>query len=233
MQTFLPLNHSWTIINRKTIPILIVLICLVVLPSGSVWAQSSIGIMAGPTGASMSGSYIESGSGLELGFSGGLVLDRQLGSRFILMSGIGWIQKGGKKLKLADYDESTIGYRFSYIQVPVYFKMLFPIANNWSIAPFSGVYFAFGGGADWKEGHRFGFEDTVDENSPGGNAKTTEFGIPLGVDFIKEFEGGSRMYLGARLDMGLTDVFEGAKEAGFSSKNRVLVVIFGFTIPLQ
>ena len=197
------------------------------------YAQSSIGIMAGPTAATISGSYVESSSGLELGFSGGLVLDRQLGSRYILMSGIGWIQKGGKKLKLADHDESTIGYRFSYIQIPVYFKVLFPIANNWSIAPFSGVFFASNGGANWKEGHRFEFEETVDDNSPGGNVKKFEFGIPLGVDFIKEFEGGSRMYLGTRLDLGLTDVFEGAKELGFGTTNRVLSVIFGFTIPLQ
>jgi len=204
-----------------------------VLTQSNANAQSSIGIMVGPTAATISGSYIESSDGLELGISGGLILDRQFGSRYILMSGFGLIQKGGRKLKLADRDESTIGYRFAYIQIPVYFKAVFPIGNSWSIAPFSGVFFAFNSGADWKEGERFEFEDSVDENSPGGDIKKFEFGIPIGVDFIKEFEGGSRIYLGARLDLGLTDVFEGAKEAGFGTKNRTLVAIFGFTLPLQ
>ena len=143
-------------------------LCTVILSAAPIQAQTSIGIMAGPVAATISGSYIESSNGLELGFSAQLVIDHRLGNRYTVMAGVGWIQKGGKKLRLADHDESTYGYQSSYVQIPVHFKAAFPISRHWSMAPFSGIFFAFNLSAKWKEGHRFEFKHDVDDNSPGG-----------------------------------------------------------------
>lgn len=226
------MRHQTKVFGAK-IPISVVGILLLLSIPSQVSAQSSIGIMAGFTGGTISGSYIESSDGLELGFSGSLLVDTKIGSRFTLMAGAGWIQKGGKKLKLADNNETTYGYQSSYIQIPIYFKAAFPISRKWSIAPFSGVFFAFHGGTNWKEGEQFTFNNNVDENSPGGKVKNLELGIPIGIDFWIEFEGGSRLILEARYDIGLTNIFEAAAALNNTARNSVLIGMFGFTIPLQ
>jgi hypothetical protein len=199
-------------------------------------AQSHIGIMAGPSAGTMYGSYIKGTDGLELGFSANLTLDKHLGKDWEIVVGVGWVQKGGKKVQLSGFSsDSTYGFQSSYIEVPIVFRKKFKMTQNeWYIAPLAGLAVGFNGGCSWKEGHRFEFEEEpCDENTPGGEMKKLDLSIPFGVAFWKEFTGGSRFHLELRYELGLLNIFEGAAEAGESAKNGVLVAQFGFSIPLQ
>jgi len=216
-----------------------VLALLVVFISSLVWAQKShLGLMAGFVGATMGGSYIEGSSGFERGFHGMLSIDREINDRWSIETGFSWMQKGGSKLALSGLDEdgATYGYQFSYIQVPILARLKFPISGGpWHIVPFAGVAIGTNAGGKYKDGDRFEFEEdaTVDENSPGGKAKTLELSVPLGSYFWVEFPGDSRFIFGLKYELGLTNVFTAAEEAGKTARNNALMMMFGFVGPLQ
>lgn len=212
---------------------------LTVLFASPLFAQKShLGLVAGFVGATMNGSYIEGSSGLEKGFSGMLTIDREFNSRWSIEAAFCWMQKGGSKLALSGSDEdgATYGYQFSYLELPVLIRLKFPIAGGpWHVVPFAGMAIGTNAGGKYKDGDRFEFEEeaTVDENSPGGKAKSLELSIPLGSYFWIEFPGDSRFILGLKYELGLTNVFTAAEEAGKTARNSALVVMFGFVGPLQ
>lgn len=200
--------------------------------------RSHLGLMAGFVGSSMSGSYIESSSGFEKGFHGMLSIDRELNSRWSIEAGFSWMQKGGSKLALSGVSEgdSTYGYQFSYIQLPILARLKFPISGGpWHIVPFAGVAIGSNAGGKYKNGDSFEFaEDAkVDENSPGGKTETLELSVPFGSYVWIEFPGGSRFSLGLKFEVGLTNVFTAAADAGQTARNQSVMLMFGFAGPLQ
>jgi len=212
---------------------------LMVFIASPVCAQKShLGLMAGFVGATMSGSYIEGSNGFERGFHGMLSIDREFSNRWSIETGFSWMQKGGSKLALSGMNEdgATYGYQFSYIQVPILARLKIPISGGpWYFVPFAGVAIGTNASGKYKDGDSFEFEEeaTVDENSPGGKAKTLELSIPFGSYFWIEFPGDSRFIFGLKYELGLTNVFTAAEEAGKTARNNALVVMFGFVGPLQ
>lgn len=209
-------------------------IILVIFHSSLIFAQARIGLLGGPTASTMSGSFIEGSQGLELGFSGGLVFELEFGQTWSLVSGIHWVQKGGKRLALSTESE-TYGFQTAYFQLPVLVRIAFPVSNNaWYVAPFTGLMIAAKVGCKYKPGDQFEFEEEpCDETTPGGMPKSLELSTPFGANVWKEYIGGSRFMLEFRYELGWSNVFSVASDAGQIAKHNALIARFGFTLPLN
>lgn len=181
----------------------------------------------------MTGSYITSKSGLELGFSFLATLDREFGDHWAFATGVGWYQKGGNKLQLSDQPDGEItGFQTAYVSVPLTGRYKFRF-STFSLQAYTGVEVGIGMGCQVKPGNQFEFDDTCEEDTPGGTLESLEFGIPFGLAWSIEFAGGSRFTIvDASYHLGLTNTLSAAKEAGQTAKNGVWVFQFGFAIPL-
>ncbi len=216
--------------NRRTL----YLVVATLFAATSAEAQRShLGILAGPTAGMMSGSYVDASSGVEMGFSFLATLDREFGDVLAVTVGAGWVQKGGRRLVLAE-TVGTHGYQTSYVEVPVSLSAKFRLANGrLSLAPHAGVAVGFGMGCKWKPGEQFEFEGTCAADEPGGELSSIDVGIPIGVTFAVEFPGGSRFTIAdVGYELGLSNVLSGAEATGQSVKNGVFSYRFGFAVPL-
>ncbi|NIA31358.1 MAG: outer membrane beta-barrel protein [Actinobacteria bacterium] len=227
------LKHPTNFVAKIQVVSLLLIIVAFATPAHA--QKSSINILAGPTAATLSGSYIQGSSGLEMGFSFWLTIERRFNSRWAFETGFGWVQKGGKKILLSGDDSQTYGFQTSYLQIPLLIRATFPIAGGpWYIAPYTGLAIGSNVGCKHKLSDELEFdEEPCDENSPGGKSKTLEFSIPIGAHFWHEFPGGSRFMLDLHYEYGLTNVFTAAADAGQVARNNVLVAMFGFSLPLQ
>jgi hypothetical protein len=189
--------------------------------------------MFGPTASSMTGDYIVSSSGLELGVSFLATLDREFGKHFAFATGIGWYQKGGEKLELADQGGSRFGYSTSYLKVPLkaHYKFRF---STFSLAPYTGIEVGIGLGCKVKPSEQFEFDEACEEDTPGGTLEKLDLSVPIGLTWSIEFPGGSRFTIAdVSYHVGLTNVFSAAQAAGQKARNAVWVYQFGFAIPLN
>lgn len=191
--------------------------------------------MGGPTAATMSGNYIKSVDGRELGFSFTFSIDRKFGKTWAFVTGFSLVQKGGMHVELSTEPGQKYGYQSSYLQVPLLLRAAFPVfGGSWYIAPFSGLTVGTNAGLKYKDASRFEFEEEgANENSPGGKPEKLELGIPIGAQFWREFPGGSRFMLGVHYEIGLTNIFQGAADAGQTARNSTLIFQFGFALPLD
>ena len=218
---------------KHRVLISIVLACS--LSAGSHAQQSHIGIMAGPTASLMSGDYVTSSSGLELGWSFLATLDHEFNETWGLEVGAGWYQKGANRIELADTPGETWGYSTSYFLAPIQVRTKFRVAGGrLSLAPHTGVAVGIALGCKVKPGGQFEFDDKCEESSPGGTLEKLELSVPIGVAFSVEHPGGSRFtVIDLQYHLGLTNAFSAAKDAGMSAKNGMFVFQFGFAIPLN
>lgn len=196
--------------------------------------RSHLGILAGPTAGMMGGSYVDASTGVEMGFSFLATVDREFGDVFAVTLGAGWVQKGGRKLALADAGGDTYGYQTSYVQVPLSLSAKFRFSGGrLSLAPHAGVAVGFGMGCKVKPGDQFEFDDSCGTDTPGGELTSVELSVPFGAAFAVEFPGGSRFtVLDVGYELGLSNVLGAAEAAGQSAKNGVLSFRFGFAAPL-
>jgi Outer membrane protein beta-barrel domain len=195
--------------------------------------QSYIGLMAGPTISSMTGSFIEQSDGFEWGVH----LKGTFGTRLFgdtwLQTGVGFIQKGGSKLTLSTDDTMTYGFTTAYLQVPFLIRQEFHPGNGpWALGPIVGLSLGSNTGCKTKPGDELEFPYSCADSLPGGDVKSLELALPVGLDVWIEFPGASRFMLEARYEIGLTNVLEEAALLNQSVRQNVLVVMFGFTLPL-
>jgi len=150
-----------------------------------------------------------------------------------LVTGILFLhQKGGRKIKTVDSD-TIWGYRFGYMYIPLVVRPVFPLGESgWNLGPFVGIYFGLNGSCKIKDAQYTGFSTTCSDDTVGGAGESTDYGIPVGLDFIRKFEGGSQWLLYARMDVGLANVLQGADDLGLTTVHRTIVIGFGFTYPL-
>ena len=216
--------------RRRILTMTVLAACIA---SGGHAQRSHVGIMAGPTAATMTSDYINSTSGLELGFSFLLTLDREFGDHWAFATGVGWMQKGGEKLELADQGGDRYGYSTSYLVVPLNARYKFRF-SKFSLAPYTGIDVGFSLGCKVKPSTQFEFDDTCEEEgTPGGTQESLELSVPIGLVWSIEFPGGSRFTIAdLSYNVGLTNVFSAAQAAGQKARNAVWVFQFGFAMPL-
>lgn len=187
--------------------------------------------MVGTTAATMSGDFIEGGDWLELGFAAGIAFDQQLSDRFSLVAGLSMIQKGGRRLQLSTDSDTTYGFQTAYLELPILVRAAFDISGrNWYLAPVAGLSVGYNLSCGHKPGDRLTFTKTCDEEAPGGVVEKFELAVPVGVHFWRQFEGGSRVLLELQYEIGLTNTFSAATDAGQTARNNVWLFRFGFAV---
>lgn len=209
------------------------LVALLVLSPTAHAQGSHLGLLAGPTAATTTGSYVTASDGLELGFSFLATLDREFSRSLGVRVGVGWVQKGGKRLQITDAP-GTHGYQTSYVQFPlsVFGKVRIP-GTLLAVRPHAGFAVGLGMGCRYKPADRFEFEDRCDETTPGGALESLELAVPLGAALTVEFPGGSKFtILDIGYELGLTNIYADAAAAGQAAKNGVWSFRFGFLAPL-
>jgi hypothetical protein len=216
---------------RLKVSLLSIGMCVVVTTAAL--GQAHFGLRMAPTIGYMSGSYIDDGGGGEWGLEMGLTADVLLFANVEFVTGLNVMhQAGGRKIKTVD-SETLWGYKFSYIQIPMRLRPMFKLGDGpWHLAPFTGVYVGLNGTCKIKDSIYHGFSTTCHEGSVGGAGIGTDIGIPVGLDVIAEFPGGSRWEFSARMDVGLTNVLQGAEDQGLTAVHRLIVLGFGFSYPL-
>ncbi len=195
-------------------------------------AQAHMALRVGAAVSTMSGSFITGSEGGEWGAEFRLVFDRKLWGNVEFVTGVGTIQKGGRKITAEGHD-SVVWFTTNYLQVPFVIRPAWKITENgWWIAPFTGLNIASNTGCMIKSDGNFGYTTDCHEDSIGGDMKLFELSVPIGVDAFIEFEGGSRLEFEVRVDVGLTNIFDEAEALGLNAYNRVLILQFGFSYPI-
>jgi hypothetical protein len=215
-------------------PLVIAAVVLLGAATPALAQRSHIGLLAGPTASTISGSYVTDAGSRELGFSGYATLDREFGSVWGIQVGLGWSQKGTDDTELADTPGETWGFSTSYVDIPIALQAKLRFANGrLSLTPHAGIAIGASLGCKIKPGAQFEFEDTCDETTAGGTIQSLDLSVPFGVAFSVEFAGGSRFtILDVGYALGLSNVFTAAADAGQTARNGVLSFRFGFAMPL-
>lgn len=191
--------------------------------------------MGGPTFSTMNGSFIDGSDGIEVGFSAALRVDKSMGKNWSFVTGIQWIQKGGKRLELPGSGGEQHTFVTQYLQFPLMLRKSFAISDGpWHIAPFTGLNLGMGLGCKSKKGDVFEFDDPCDDASFSGDIGSLELSVPIGTNLWIEFEGGSRFIFETRYELGISNVFNLASEAGLASKNKTMIIgVIGFSFPFN
>ena len=210
-----------------------VALALSALLIGPVTAQAYFGITAGPTLSVMTGSFIEQSDGVEWGVEFNGRFETRLFGNTWFRTGLGFAQKGGSKLTLANGDTETYGFKTAYLRFPLVLRQEFTLGDGpWAIGPYAGFAIGSNSGCSVKPGEELEFPYTCADSLPGGEVQAIEASIPLGADVWIQFPGASRFLLGVKYEIGLTNVLQEAADAGQAAKHNVFVAYFGFMLPL-
>ncbi|MGD8414387.1 MAG: hypothetical protein PVF33_09155 [Candidatus Latescibacterota bacterium] len=198
-------------------------------------AQAHFGLRAAPTIGFFGGDFTESAGHGEWGVELRLNADVRLFGNLEAVAAIAILNQRGARTVMPAGSDSLWGYKLQYMSIPIALRYMFRLSDeeaHWAIAPTAGVYFGLNGTCKIKQEQYHGYKTDCSDRFPGGDGEGTDIGIPVGVEAIYTFVGGSRWEFFARMDVGLKNVLKGAEDLGLTAVHRTLVVGFGFSYPL-
>jgi hypothetical protein len=188
------------------------------LTTGQVQAQLPLDIAAGVTFANVSTDEFDTSS--KTGFFAAVGTAFPLGENLSLQPYVGYVQKGTSFGPDGDDGEDT----YSYIEIPVFFAMAFPLSETLNLGISAGPQVGFL--IDCKESAP-GFED-FDCKEYDNYDGDVEFGL-LGSVGLQFPVGGSNLTVGAGYDRGLTDIFTDL-DGGYKNSVFYLFVDYGLSL---
>ncbi len=191
--------------------------------AGAGHAQPHLGLTGGVTYATFSGDLVERADGAYGSFLAGN-FEWWLGA-WVLDAEFGVMQKGVSNLPLG---ADLLDFRLEYLELPVTLNRVFRFGRGWGVAPYAGVSFALSSGCGFRFDGQSAYEDCGEE-TPGGNTKAWDLGLPVGFAFRRTYEGGSRLSLEVRYAFGVSGALD---VEGRAARNNVLTVLLGFAVPL-
>ena len=212
---------------------LFAVVALIAASASPAAAQWDLGIYAGPTRTTLSGSYVEN-SIHTWGFTAGVFFERYFSPRWSAEAGINIIsQKGGFEVVSAS-QPMQYDYRFNYIEVPLAINYIVPFANDaWDFRGFAGATAAFGSSCDVKPSTQFSFDTSCAAGFPGGEFEKFDLLINLGIGADRVFEGGSGFGFDVRYGLGTQNTLGEAADNGQSALNRELDIRFRVFLPMS
>ncbi|SEW12157.1 Outer membrane protein beta-barrel domain-containing protein [Chitinophaga sp. YR573] len=202
----------------------ILLFSAALLTAGITFAQTKVGIIAGPNFSSITSKNTIAGSGKEtsdilVGLRAGVTADLQLADEFYIGTGLLYAGKGGK-----NKDNSDVKTTLSYLQIPINF-LFKPEVGSGKLNLGAGPYVAYGIGGKNKAtvGNVSAEYKAFDDES--GDLKLKRFDAGVGVVAGYEFNAG--LYLGLNADLGLVNAYE-KTDGNRSFKNTSFGVSVGY-----
>ena len=198
---------------------IILLVVMLSLSVGMLFAQPVFGVRAGLNIASFTGEDNMDDFSTKLGFHAGAMMQYPVGGNFILQPELLYTMKGATaELMLAGIKNELIG-RANYIEIPLLIKYNIEMSSV-KIQPYIGAslgYLLVGEVENKKTILGVSTTDTQDFKD---DMEDLEAGLNLGVDAIVM----QNIMVGLRFNMGLTEI---AKE-GNKYKNNVIMVNLGY-----
>lgn len=191
------------------------LLVLVLFMTGSLFAQTRVGIRGGPNFSSITSRVngTKTTSKIITSLEAGLTADVRLADEFYLQPGLLFEGKGGIS---KNSDTKTV---VSYLQVPVDF-LYKPVLGKGNFVIAFGPYFAFAVAGKYKSG-----STTVDAfSNDAGSARLKHF--DAGANFQTGYEWHNGLFLVMHTDLGLTNIL--ANPNGNSIKNTSFGVSVGY-----
>ena len=202
---------------RKVWVTLVFGLALVALAPRAALAQGQIGAQGGPLYSVLQGDAISNQD-----YRWGFLLGAHGEYRFAEMWGMrleaNWVQKGGNNLVVGT--ETLSFASLKYIEVPLLLNLYIPLGTAVDFGVYSGATIGFNTGCEFTLAT--GTTPVDCATAPTGDAKSTEWTVPFGAEFVWNVESlKTALILDARFMLGLTDAFESA-----TAKNRSFTVMF-------
>jgi hypothetical protein len=201
---------------KKVLVMLVFGLVLVALAPRAALAQGSIGAQGGPLYSVLQGDAIT-----DQDYRWGFLVGAHGEYRFAKMWGVrlegNWVQKGGSNLVVGTETLSFVNIK--YIEVPLLLNLFIPLGTAVEFGVYSGATIGFN--TSCKFTVTAGSDGVDCASAPTGDAKSTEWTVPFGAEFVWNVESlKTALSLDARFMLGLTDAFESA-----TAKNRSFTVM--------
>ena len=177
------------------------------------------GLKAGMNLANLHGDDIED-SKFKIGFCGGGFVAFGLGKVVVIQPELLYSQKGAKREGEFMGETWKATYKFNYLEMPVFIKMIVPVEGkvkpNFFLGPYFGIMITDPRGELKVDG------TTTEEDMEG--VKDTDFGVVFGsgLDFVL---GKGKIVFDVRYGLGLTTL----DEEGGDAKNNAFSFLLGYS----
>lgn len=195
-------------------------------PAGAQW---SLGLEAGPTYASWTGSDVRA-SGI-WGAHLAAVLENRVAERWTVIAAGVWQQKGAFDVRTADGSNGT-DFKSAHVAFPVTVGWELALSTGWAVTPYAGVAFAVTVDCRTKDPSVFSFEDDCGVATPATELADVQWDIPLGLRLVRSYPGGSRFIAKVHHEIGVTQLLPNPVAAGETARGRMWLLTGGFSIPL-
>jgi hypothetical protein len=182
----------------------LLLFSVAILTAGITFAQTKVGIIAGPNFSSIVAKNTLPNNGkntsdILVGLRAGVTLDLPLAEEFYIGTGLLYAGKGGEE------KNSNFKATLSYLQIPINF-LFKPEVGAGKLNLGAGPYVAYGIGGKNKTtvGNISAEYGAFDDES--GDLKLKRFDAGVGIVAGYEFTGG--LYLGLNADLGLVNAYD-------------------------
>lgn len=192
-------------------------------------AQWYLGLEAGPTYATWSGSFVEA-SGIWGARFAVQVEHRFLGRWTVAAAGV-WQQKGASNVRARDALVAA-DFKSSHLAIPVTVGREVPLASGWMVNPHAGVATAVTADCQVKDSATFEFEEDCGVAIPATETAAVQLDILVGLRLVRSYPGGARFSAAVRHEVGLTQVLPDLVPSGESARNRSWSFTGGFSLPL-
>jgi hypothetical protein len=203
---------------------IILILILVTMSIGLVYAQSVFGIKGGMNISRITGDDAVSSSDSHLGFHGGAFMQYNLMEAFIIQPELLYTQKGyNYKYTLADIDYK-IRNSYDYVEVPLLLKLNVAVGDL-KIQPYVGPAVSYLISAKTKETLSDGSTTITHNNDVADQMNKLAFGFAVGA----EIEFMNRFMFGGRYNFGLSDIYQKDVEGqGPDVQNGVFMLSLGY-----
>lgn len=214
----------------RTKPRVIVAITLA-LPLGppAASAQWSLGLEAGPTYSTWSGSAVEASGIWGVHFDGSV--ERRLNARWSVVLASVWEQRGASNVRTTA-GTGPLDVKSSHLSLPLTIVHTLRIgASDWSVSPSLGLALAFTVSCRVKPSAVFSFSDDC-SSTPETEIPQVQLDVPVGMQLRRTYPGGSQVVVRMQYEVGMTHLLPNALLAGDQAKNRLWMLVSGFRLPL-
>lgn len=192
-------------------------------------AQWYLGLEAGATHATWSGSFVEAGGTWGARFA--LVVEHHVSARWTVAAASVWQQKGASNVR-APGSLDGADFKTSHLAFPVTIAWGFPLGTRWTLIPHVGIAAAVTMDCQAKDTATVEFEEDCGVAIPATETADVQVDIPLGLHLVRRYQGGSRFVATVRHEIGVTQVLPNLAPPGESAHNRTWSFTFGFSLPV-